>query len=68
MEQLQKFKDQTKEIEESIISLNVRTEGKISISEAFSMPYKLREIYIKSTNKYIEEKNKQADGGGFSYK
>lgn len=62
LEQLEKFKKQTTEIEESIMSLNIRTEGKVSLSEAFSMPFKLRDLYVKSTNKYIDDKNKLTNG------
>ena len=61
-EKLEKFKKQTTEIEESIMSLNIRTEGKVSLSEAFSMPFKLRDLYVKSTNKYIDDKNKLTNG------
>ena len=45
-------------LEKSLINLNIRTEGKISIFEAYQMPYLQREMYIKLYNEFSEEKRK----------
>jgi hypothetical protein len=46
-------------LEKSLLNLSIRTEGKISLQEIYAMPYLQREMYIKLTNEYYEEKNKQ---------
>lgn len=45
-------------LEKSLINLNIRSEGKISIFEAYQMPYLQREMYIKLYNEFSEEKRK----------
>jgi len=39
--------------------MNIKSEGKISLSDAYALPFYMREKYIKMFNEYIEEKNKQ---------
>lgn len=36
----------------------LKTEGMISLSESYQLPFKQRDIIIKSYNEIIEEKNK----------
>lgn len=41
-----------------IIGLNTDSEGIISLTEAYNMPFKVREMFVKKFNNHMEEKNK----------
>jgi hypothetical protein len=37
--------------------LSIKTDGKVSLTEVYSLPYNVRESFKKLYNKFIEEKN-----------
>ena len=41
-----------------IINLAIKSDNKLSLSEAFMLPYGLREQFVQAHNELIEEKNK----------
>lgn len=43
------------------MSLNIKSEGKISLMEAYSMPYQQRELYVKSYNEINESTSKSSE-------
>lgn len=45
-------------LEENLLNLSIHSEGRVSITEVYQMPFKQREMFIKLHNKYIDEKNK----------
>lgn len=51
------LKSRAKKLEESIIDISVRTEGAVSLTEAYSMPFKVRDMYYRLHKKYIDDKN-----------
>lgn len=51
------LKSRAKKLEESIIDISVRTEGAVSLLEAYSMPFKVRDMYYHLHKKYIDDKN-----------
>ena len=52
---LQQYKDSKEQFEKNLMMLHIKSEGKISLSEVFSMTYKMRELYVKSHNEFAEE-------------
>lgn len=52
------LKERAESFQKSLISLNIKSEGKLGISEIYQLPFLFREEYIKTFNEYQEEKNK----------
>lgn len=48
-----------KSLEESLLDIPIKTEGKISLLEVYNMPFLVREMYKKMVNKYNEQKNRE---------
>lgn len=61
MDIINELKKRAENLEESLIDIHIKTEGKVSLTECYSMPYKIRQIYYKLHNKYVEEQNKKMD-------
>lgn len=53
---INELKKRAKDFEESIIDIHIKTEGKVSLLECYSLPYKIRQIYYKKYNEYQEKK------------
>ena len=58
IEYIDTLKERAKNFEKSLLSLNIKSEGNISLTNAYFMPYMIREEYIKEFNSYMEVKNK----------
>ena len=52
------LKERADSFQKSLITLNIKSEGKLAISEIYQLPYLLREEYVKTFNEYQDEKNK----------
>jgi len=52
------LKERADAFQKSLISLNIKSEGKVSLLEAYNLPFLLREEYIKTFNEFQDEKNK----------
>jgi hypothetical protein len=52
------MKERAETFEKSLLTMNINTEGKLSLSEIYQMPFNIREHYIKLYNQYIDTKNK----------
>lgn len=60
-EYLDELSERAKDLTNSIMSISIKSEGKLSLQEVFNMPYNLREDYVKCFNHYLEEKKKLQD-------
>lgn len=58
---LETLSERARQLKESILNICIKSEGKVSLTEVFNMPYNLREDYIKYFNQYLEEKKKLQD-------
>ena len=47
MDIINELKKRAENLEESLIDIHIKTEGKVSLTECYSMPYKIRQIYYK---------------------
>ena len=54
------IKNRAKKLEKSIIDINIKSEGKISLTECYFLPYQVREMYYELYNKYVEKINKKS--------
>lgn len=59
MDVIGELKKRAENFEELLIDIHIKTEGKLSLMECYSMPYKVRQMYYKLHNKYVEEQNKK---------
>ena len=56
---LEQYSEMEKTLETNLMMICIKSEGRISLSEVYQMPYQSRERFVESFNKYVEEKNKQ---------
>lgn len=54
---LENFKNISTEFEENLIMMHIKSDGHLSLDDVYNMPYKLREMYIKMNNKFVDEQN-----------
>lgn len=56
---LQKYSDMEKAFEKNLLNISIRSEGRVSLTEVYQMPYLLREQFVDSFNEWVDEKNKK---------
>lgn len=59
MEFIERLDKQRDEIENSLLNVQIYSNGQITLQELYSMPFKLRERYIKLKSEY-DKKIKEA--------
>ena len=56
---LEQYKELKEKFEKNLIMLHVKTEGKLTLDNIYSMTYKMRELAVESYNEYSEELEKK---------
>lgn len=55
---INQYKDYAREFEKNLLMMHIKSDGHLSIQDVYSMPYKVREIYIEANNEFVEEQKK----------
>ena len=58
MSLLNEYEERAKNFEKMLINMVLKSENKISLIEAYSLPYNFRSEFIQTYNEYMEEKKK----------
>ena len=56
---IQKYNDLEETYEKNLFMLSIKSEGKLSITEIYQMPFLMRKRYVESFNEFVEEKNRK---------
>lgn len=56
---LERYKEISQSLEKSLMMIHIKSDGHLSLSDVYNMPYKMRELYIKANNEFVEEQNKK---------
>lgn len=55
---LQKYEDAAKGFEKNLLMMHLKSDGHLSLSDVYSMTYKMRELYTEAHNEHVEEQKK----------
>lgn len=56
---LEKYKEYSELFEKNLLMMHIKSDGNLSLNDVYNMPYKMRELYIKVNNEFVEEQNKK---------
>lgn len=56
---LEKYKESSQALEKNLLMMHIKSDGNLSLNDVYNMPYKMRELYIKANNEFVEEQNKK---------
>ena len=55
---LQEYKEASEKFEKNLISMHIKSDGHLSLSDVYNMTYKMRELYIEAHNEFGEEQKR----------
>ena len=56
---LERYKEYSEEFEKYLLSLHIRSDGHLSLNDVYNMPLKLRNLYVKTNNEFVDEQNQK---------
>lgn len=56
---IEDYKEKEKRFEKNLLLIHIKSDGHLSLSDIYNMPFKMRELYIQANNEFIEEQNKK---------
>ena len=59
MEIIERYKEYEKAFEKNLLMMHIKSDGHLSLSDVYNMPYKMRQSYIEANNEFVDEKKKK---------
>ena len=56
---LERYKEYEKAFEKNLLMMHIKSDGHLSLSDVYNMPYKMRQSYIEANNEFVDERNKK---------